>query len=67
MPPKKKATGKKTGGAKSKKSKKDIFVTEEEHCLQFGLKAKDIVNTPLGLQARVLGVKYEVRSSACMP
>ena len=63
MPPKKKTAGKKAGGKKGGTKKKAAeFATAEEDCLQFGLRHQDIVHTPLGLTAKVLGVKYEASS-----
>ena len=59
MAPKKKAAGKSGGGGK--KAKAPEFATSDEDCLPFGVRVADYVRTPLGLQARVLGVKWEVR------
>lgn len=55
MPPKKVA---RKGSAK-KKTKAPEFETGDEDCMKFGLRAKDVVRTPLGLSAQVLGVKWE--------
>lgn len=64
MPPKKKAAG---GGKKvksAKKTKAPEYITDDAECLAFGLRSQDIVRTPLGLTAKVLGVKYDVRAAA---
>ena len=66
MPPKKK--GEKGGGGKAKKAKAPEYATSDEDCLPFGLRVPAVVRTPLGLHARVLGVKWEVRAArAALP
>ena len=54
MPPKK-------GGKKGGKKKGPAYMTHEDgvdHCAPFGFAPGDIIHTPLGLRACVLGVKY---------
>ena len=56
MPPKKGGTKK-----KGKKKKGPSYMTHEDgvdHCAPFGFQPGDIIHTPLGLRASVLGVKY---------
>ena len=54
MPPKK-------GGKKGGKKKGPAYMTHEDgvdHCAPFGFAPGDMIHTPLGLRACVLGVKY---------
>ena len=54
MPPKK-------GGKKGGKKKGPTYMTHEDgvdHCAPFGFAPGDMIHTPLGLRACVLGVKY---------
>ncbi len=54
MPPKK-------GGKKGGKKKGPAYMTHEDgvdHCAPFGFAPGDIIHTPLGLRACVIGVKY---------
>eukprot|EP01025_Chloroclados_australasicus_P011709 TRINITY_DN15153_c0_g1_i1.p2 TRINITY_DN15153_c0_g1~~TRINITY_DN15153_c0_g1_i1.p2 ORF type:complete len:156 (+),score=23.70 TRINITY_DN15153_c0_g1_i1:285-752(+) len=48
----------KKGSKKGKKKKVPAFFTEEEDTLPFGFRVNDLVRTPFGTIATVLGVKY---------
>jgi len=51
MPPKK-------GGKKGKAAKAPAYASKAADCEPFGFLARDLIRTPLGLDAVVLGVKY---------